>query len=186
MGGGGDMTLPEETSLDNVAFLYFLAQTQWGMTNCEKILRMSQDKNYDYLLGFHPPWGILACDITLLFPLVPKTRWDPVFSMVKVLSCLLVPGFQTAHFMNAARDVSFLKRFCLFRHVCLELFTMKWTMYSYSQKQKGKNNCRRQSPSLAFRTLCTALFLLWKPCLCSPDPSLCSSLLFFLAILAWC
>lgn len=119
------MTLPEETSLDNVAFLYFLAQTQWGMTNCEKILLMSQDKNYDYLLGFHPPWGILACDITLLFPLVPKTCWDSVFSMVKVLSCLLVPGFQTAHFMNAARDVSFLKRFCLFRHVCLELFTMK-------------------------------------------------------------
>jgi len=102
-----------------------LTGTQWGMTNCGKILLMSQDKNYDYLLGFHPPWGILAGDITPLFPPVPRTCWGPVFSMVKVLSCLLVPCFQTAHFMNAARDVSFLELFCPFRHVCLELFTMK-------------------------------------------------------------
>ena len=86
---------------------------------------MSQDKNYDYLLGFHPLWGILARDITPLFLLVPRTRWDPAFSMVKAPSCLLVPCFQTVHFMNAARDVSFLELFCPFRHVCLELFTMK-------------------------------------------------------------
>lgn len=132
------------------------------MINCGKISLMSQDKNYDDLLGFHPPWGILARDITPLFTPVPRTRWDPVVSMVKALSCLPVLCFQAAHFMNAARDVSFLELFCPFRHVCLELFTMKRTMYSYSQKQKGKNNYRRQSPSLAFRTLCTPLFLLWK------------------------
>lgn len=101
------MNLPKEASLDNVSFLHFLTGTQWGMTNCGKILLMSQDKNYDYLPGFHPPWGILARDITPLFPPVPRTRWDPIFSMVKVLSCLLVPCFQTAHFMSAAWDVSF-------------------------------------------------------------------------------
>lgn len=155
------------------------------MNNCGKILPMSQDKNDEYLLGFHSLWGILACDITPLFLLVPRTRRDLVLSMVKALSCLLVPRFQTAHCMNAARDVSFLELFCPFRHVCLELFTMKQTMYSYGQQQKGKNNCGRQSPSLAFRTLCPPLFLLWKPCLCSTDPSLCTSLLFFLVILLW-
>lgn len=171
------MDLPKEAPFANVSFLYFLTGSQWGMTNSEEILVMSQSQNDDYLLGFYSPWGILTRDITPLFPLVPRTCWDPVFSMVKALSCLLIPCFQTTHFMNAARDVSFLELFCPFRHVCLEL-TMKWTMYSYSQQQKGKNNCRRQSPSLAFRTLCLPLFLLWKLCLCSMDPSLCCRLLF--------
>lgn len=93
--GGGDTVLPKETPFDNVSFLYFLTGTQWGMTNGGKISLMHQEKNYDYLLGFHSPWGILACDITPLFPPVPKTRWDPISSMVKDLSCLLAPGFQT-------------------------------------------------------------------------------------------
>lgn len=65
------------------------------MTNGGKMSLMYQEKNYDYLLGFHPLWGILARDITPLFLPVPKTRWDPISSMVKELSCLLVPGFQT-------------------------------------------------------------------------------------------
>lgn len=94
-GQGGAAKIPKEASLDNVSFLHFLTAAPWGMTNSGKMLLMSRDKNYDYLLGCHPPWGILARDITPLFLLVPRARWDPDCSMVKGLSCLLTPCFQT-------------------------------------------------------------------------------------------
>lgn len=103
---GGALRIPKEASLDNVSFLHFLTAAPWGMTNAGKMLLTSRDKNYDYLLGCHPPWGILARDITPLFLLVPRARRDPDCSMVKGLSCLLTPCFQTVPLVRAARDVS--------------------------------------------------------------------------------
>lgn len=122
--GRGAAKIPKEASLDNVSFLHFLTAAPWGMTNGGKMLLMSQDKNYDYLLGCHPPRGILARDISPLFLLVPRARWDPECSMVKGLSCLLTPCFQTVPLARAARDVSCLGLLCPFRHVCLELLTV--------------------------------------------------------------
>lgn len=49
------MDLPKEAPFANVSFLYFLTGSQWGMTNSEEILVMSQSQNDDYLLGFYSP-----------------------------------------------------------------------------------------------------------------------------------
>lgn len=127
---------------------------------------MSRDKNYDYLLGCHPTTGNSGLVTSPHCSRwcqehagIPPAQWLKAFPV-----CSLLVSKQ---FCSLVRDVCCPGLLCPFRHVCLELLTVTRTMYPRSQEQKGKNNCRRQSPSLALGTPCTPLFLLWEPCLCS-------------------